>query len=184
MSNARAIVRVLIEHTRQLVTNEPSSTKAKGSLVLSAPSVLDRAATLFGHETFKVAELADRLGRAGRGRTEQLKKQLDTLVRQGAVERLPRRATGGRSEGPFYSVRLKKAQVLAMAGQIPCSDDKSGANAPEGVVEATSAVPRGLYLTDRSDGAGRWLDLSDLAEDQKISVADLRTKLAAAEDGE
>jgi hypothetical protein len=180
VSNARAIVRVLSDHTRQLVVNEPSSTKAKGSLVLSAPSVLDRAATLFGRETFKVSELADRLGRAGRGKTEQLKKQLDTLVRQGAVERLPRRSTGGRSEGPFYSVRRKNAQAPASAGEKPSSDDRPPRS--EGVKAPTASS--GLYVTDRADGAGRWLDLSGFADDQTISVAELRAKLTAAEDGE
>jgi hypothetical protein len=180
MSNGRAIVRVLIEHTRQLVKNEPNSTKTKGSQALSAPSVLDRAAVLFGEETFKLSELADRLGRAGRGKTDKLRKHLDTLVAAGAVERFPRRSTGGRSEGPFYSVRQKKAQVPALKGEMPCSDD--GLLSDE-LVKVPSAAP-GLYVTDRSDGGGCWLDLSGLADDETISVAELRAKLAATEDGE
>jgi hypothetical protein len=170
MSRARSIVRVLIDHTRQLVKNEPRSTTAKGSQVLSAPTVLDRAAALFGQETFKVSELADRLGRAARGKTDHLKRQLDTLVSAGAVERFPRRSTGGRSEGPFYVVRRKKAQEPAAIGEMLSSDDASTSEVP-GMVEAPSAVPK-----------GHWLDLSGLADDETISVAELRAKVAAADE--
>jgi replicative DNA helicase len=180
ISRARSIVRSLIEHTRQLVKSEPRARTAKGSQGLSAPSVLDRAAALFGQETFKVAELADRLGRAARGKTSHLKRQLDTLVSSGAVERFPRRSTGGRSEGPFYVVRRKKAQGTASIGEIPSSDDTSARTESHHINAESMPRTAGLYVTDRSDGAGRWIDLSEVDDDETLSVADLRGKLAAA----
>lgn len=75
MSRARAIVRVLIEQTRQLVKSEQGAAKSKGSHALSLPSVLDRATTLFGDEKFKVSDLTERMGRAARGKTDQVKRQ-------------------------------------------------------------------------------------------------------------
>jgi hypothetical protein len=176
MSRARAIVRVLIEHTRQLVKNEPRATATRGIQVLSAPSVFDRAATLFGEEKFKVSDLAERMGRVARGKTDHVKRQLDSLVAAGAVDRLPRRSTGGRSEGPFYVVRRKKAQGIESIVESASSDD--GARAGDAFATGGSVPPRGLYVTDSADGSGRWLDISTLADDEPISVAELRAKLA------
>jgi hypothetical protein len=180
MSRARAIVRVLIEQTRQLVKNEPGAAKSNGSHALSAPSVLDRATTFFGDDKFKVSDLTERLGRVARGKTDQVKRHLDSLVAAGAVERLPRRSTGGRSEGPFYVVRKKKAQNLESTAEMTSSADAARRGESDSGGTGRSAAPPGLYVTDSFDGSGRWLDISDFDDDETISVAELRAKLTVA----
>jgi replicative DNA helicase len=180
MSRARAIVRVLIEQTRQLVKNEPGAAKSKGSHALSAPSVLDRATTLFGGEKFKVSDLAERMGRVARGKTDQVKRHLDSLVAAGAVQRFPRRSTGGRSEGPFYLVRKKKSQDLESTAEMASSADAARSGESDAGATERSAARGGLYVTDSSDGSGRWLDISALADEETISIAQLRARLTTA----
>lgn len=76
-------------------------------------------------------------------------------------------------------MRRKEAQGLESIAESASSDDESRARGA--FATGGSAAPRGLYITDSSDGSGCWLDLSGLGDDEMLSVADLRARLAVAQ---